>query len=164
LKEGQEQHTLVVMTATIRRATPADADAVTSVLWASRRQAMPWLAERYTEAQARDWVGRVLLVTAMAWVAVEAGRIVGYAALEDDVLGQLYIAPDFQRQGIGARLLAIARDAAGSRMSLFVFARNAGARRFYERHGFTAAEESDGSRNEEGEPDVRYEWRSAKSR
>ncbi len=152
------------MTATIRRATPTDADGITAVLWASRRQAMPWLAERYTEAEARDWVGRVLLVTAMVWVAVEAGRIVGYAALEDDVLGQLYIAPDHQRQGIGTRLLAIARDAAGSQMSLFVFARNAGARSFYERHGFTVADESDGSRNEEGEPDVRYEWHMAKSR
>ena len=66
-------------------------------------------------------------------------------------------------QGTGIRLLAIARHAAGNRMSLFVFVKNLGARRFYERHGFTAVEESDGSRNEEGEPDVRYEWRTAKS-
>ena len=49
-------------------------------------------------------------------------------------------------------------DAAGPRLSLYVFARNTSARRFYERHGFVAAEASDGARNEEGEPDVRYEW------
>lgn len=46
-------------------------------------------------------------------------------------------------------------------MSLHVFAKNEGARHFYERLGFTAVEESDGSRNEEREPDVRYEWRVA---
>ena len=34
---------------------------------------------------------------------------------------------------------------------------NTDARRFYERHGFTAVASSDGSDNEEREPDVRYE-------
>lgn len=146
------------MTATIRRAMPADADAITAVLWGSRRAAMPWLTERYTKAEARDWVGRVLLVTAMVWVAVEAGQIVGYAALDDSLLGQLYVVIDHQRQGIGTQLLTVAREAAGSPMSLYVFARNQNARRFYERHDFIVAEERDGSHNEEGEPDVRYEW------
>lgn len=119
---------------------------------------MPWLVERYTEAEARDWIGRVLLVSAMVWVAVEAERIVGFAALEGDVLGQLYIVQDYQRQGIGTQLLAAARKPAGCRMSLYVFAKNVGAKRFYERHGFTMAGESDGSRNEEHEPDVRSVW------
>ena len=73
-------------------------------------------------------------------------------------LEQLYILPDQQRQGIGTRLLGMAQTAAGSRLCLYTFTRNAGARRFYERHGFTPVAESDGSRNEEGEPDVRYEW------
>ena len=42
-------------------------------------------------------------------------------------------------------------------LRLYTFARNAGARRFYERHGFVAVAFGDGSANEEGEPDVRYE-------
>jgi hypothetical protein len=33
-----------------------------------------------------------------------------------------------------------------------------GARRFYERRGFVLTEETDGSRNEEREPDARYVW------
>ena len=41
--------------------------------------------------------------------------------------------------------------------SAITFARNAGARRFYERHGFVAVAFGDGTGNEEGEPDVRYE-------
>ena len=38
-----------------------------------------------------------------------------------------------------------------------MFQKNEGARRFYERHGFTAVEWTDGD-NEEGAPDVRYRW------
>ena len=138
---------------------PEDAEAIAAVLWSSRRAAMPWLRERYTHTEAHDWVGRVLLVTATVWVAVKAEQVVGYAALDGGLVGQLYVAPGYQRQGIGTQLLTVARAAAGSPMSLYVFARNQNARRFYERHGFTPADESDGSRNEEGEPDVRYEWR-----
>jgi len=40
---------------------------------------------------------------------------------------------------------------------LYAFQQNAGARRFYERFGFLPIEWSDGSRNEEGCPDVLYE-------
>lgn len=39
----------------------------------------------------------------------------------------------------------------------WTFAANAGARRFYERHGFVAIAVTDGD-NEEGAPDVRYHW------
>ena len=42
---------------------------------------------------------------------------------------------------------------------LWVFQRNDGARRFYERHGLTLVELTDGAGNEEREPDARYDWR-----
>jgi GNAT superfamily N-acetyltransferase len=151
------------MPAAIRRAVPADADAIAAVLWSSRRSAMPWLTERYTKADMRDWIGHIVLVTSMVWVAVEAGEIVGYSALDGNILDQLYVGPSHQRQGIGTQLLEVARAAAGSPMCVYVFAKNQNARRFYERHGFTMIDESDGSRNQEGEPDVRYEWRRPKN-
>ncbi len=40
-----------------------------------------------------------------------------------------------------------------------MFQQNTGARRFYERHGFTLVAEGDGSGNEENLPDARYRWR-----
>ena len=43
-------------------------------------------------------------------------------------------------------------------LSLWTFQRNAAARRFYERQGFTLVEATDGSRNMEKEPDVLYRW------
>ena len=50
------------MTAAIRRAVPAGADAILVVPWGSRA-AVPWLMEPYAEVEARDWTSRVLLVT-----------------------------------------------------------------------------------------------------
>ncbi|MEI9983450.1 MAG: GNAT family N-acetyltransferase [Aliidongia sp.] len=70
---------------------------------------------------------------------------------------QLYVAPDGQRQGTGSALLRLAQ-AASPTLLLWTFQRNAGARCFYERHGFVAIEETDGRRNEEREPDVLYRW------
>ena len=41
---------------------------------------------------------------------------------------------------------------------LYTFQANAGARRFYERHGFRAIQFTDGRANEEHCPDVLYEF------
>ncbi|MYR86851.1 GNAT family N-acetyltransferase, partial [Streptomyces sp. SID685] len=60
--------------------------------------------------------------------------------------------------GIGTALLETVRQASPEELSLHCFQRNTDARAFYERHGFTAGEFNDGSRNEENEPDVTYHW------
>ena len=44
-------------------------------------------------------------------------------------------------------------------LQLCSFQVNGPAQRFYERHGFIAVEHTDGSGNEEHEPDIRYVWR-----
>ena len=46
------------------------------------------------------------------------------------------------------------RSVAPDDCDLFTFQRNERARAFYEAHGFRIVNLSDGSRNEEGEPDV----------
>ena len=45
-----------------------------------------------------------------------------------------------------------------SALQLWAFQRNTAARAFYEAHGFTVQRLTDGSGNEEGEPDVLYAW------
>jgi ribosomal protein S18 acetylase RimI-like enzyme len=69
------------------------------------------------------------------------------------------VLPRAQRRGIGTALLDIARSKL-ARLELWTFQRNAQARRFYEARGFVLVEETDGSRNEEREPDARYLWSS----
>ena len=69
----------------------------------------------------------------------------------------LYILPECQDRGLGRQLLEKAM--AGAReLRLWTFQANEKARRFYERHGFTAERLTDGADNEEKQPDVLYHW------
>ncbi len=144
----------------IRRAHAEDADAVTEVFLASRAAAMPYLPRLYDDEQTRAWIAQVVLPGCLTWVAESAttGEILGFAALDGDVLEHLYLRPDVRRQGIGSALLAQARQASPGGLRLRVFTRNTDARSFYERHGFRPVDEDDGSRNEENEPDMTYHW------
>jgi ribosomal protein S18 acetylase RimI-like enzyme len=145
------------VTVVVRPATAADADAVTSVFLASRAAALPWLPRLYSDEETRWWVEHVVLAECSVWVATEPD-VVGFAALRGAVLEHLYLQPDRRGQGIGTLLLHQVRQAGSSGLTLSVFARNTAARAFYEHHGFQMLGVSDGSRNEECEPDVTYEW------
>ena len=55
--------------------------------------------------------------------------------------------------------MALAKERSPGGLGLWTFQVNKPAHRFYERHGFAVVRYTDGSDNEEREPDVRYEWR-----
>ena len=93
------------------------------------------------------------------WVASEGGGVLGFAILSADQLLQLHVDPDEQNKGIGGLLLGQAKDRRPSGFSLWVFQKNEGARRFYERHGLELVRVTDGTGNEEREPDALYAWR-----
>ena len=61
--------------------------------------------------------------------------------------------------GLGSRFVRLAKTRRPHGLDLYTFQVNAGARRFYERHGFRVVDLDDGARNEEHQPDVRYRWR-----
>ena len=86
------------------------------------------------------------------WVA-EAEAIVGFIAWREGWIDHLYVDVGWTGRGIGAALLAKACEAQ-DKLSLWAFQRNRDALRFYRRHGFRLVEATDGSRNEENEPDV----------
>jgi GNAT superfamily N-acetyltransferase len=98
------------------------------------------------------------------WVAELDGRLVGFIAVEHsrtldaDVLERIYVEPAEQGQGIGAALLDKAKERRPGGIHLWVFQKNEGARRFYERHGFQLVKLTDGSHNMEREPDALYAW------
>lgn len=107
----------------------------------------------------RGWVRDVLVPLRETWVAVEDGEVVGLLSIAPGNLDQLYVGPDRLGRGIGRRLVDLAKERSPAGLSLWTFQVNARARRFYERNGFAAVEFGDGSTNQEGQPDVRYEWR-----
>ena len=98
------------------------------------------------------------------WVAEDGGRLLGFLAIEHstnlgaDVLERLYVEPAEQRRGVGTALLAKAKELRPDGLHLWVFQKNEGARRFYERHGFRLVRLTDGSGNVEREPDALYAW------
>ncbi len=70
---------------------------------------------------------------------------------------QMAVDPALVGKGIGSLLLAHALRTLPLPLRLYTFQANAGARRFYERHGFCAIKFTDGQANEERCPDVLYE-------
>jgi ribosomal protein S18 acetylase RimI-like enzyme len=144
---------------TIRSARSDDAEAIADVLIDSRREAMPWLpGGLHSREEAIAYFAGHVLLHEEVLVAELNKLVVGFMALEGDHVDHLYIAPSFQGRGIGDKLLAMAKQLRPSGLTLWTFQRNERARRFYEARGFVASEFTDGSRNEEREPDVLYAW------
>jgi GNAT superfamily N-acetyltransferase len=128
--------------------------------------AMPSLAELHTPDEDRWFLREVVVHTTEVWVAEHDGRVVGFTALGArdglDVLEHIYVARDEQEHGIGSELMEHAKQRRPDGFHLWVFQANHGARRFYERHGLRLVELTDGSGNDEKEPDALYEWLGAR--
>jgi GNAT superfamily N-acetyltransferase len=140
----------------IRRATREDAPAI-SELFVRARDEMTYLP-RIPE-HVRPRLGRWFLDRAELWVVQEEERIVGFAGLSGSELTHLYTDPSAQNRGVGRTLLDHVKNLRPERLELWVFQKNEGARRFYERQGFVLVRLTDGARNIEREPDALYEWR-----
>lgn len=97
-------------------------------------------------------------------LAEDEGRVIAFLAREGEEIRLLYTHPDRLGRGAGTALIERAKQAPVPALWLWCFQANARARRFYEARGFTAVEFTDGSRNEEGVPDMRYLWQRSGSR
>lgn len=142
----------------LRRATAPDAAAAADVWLRSFAAALPTVVRAHSDDEVWAYFREVVVPRQEAWVAEAAERIVGLLVLDDDQLSQLYLDPDWRGRGIGDRCVHLAKRRRPDGLSLWTFQVNKPAHRFYERHGFVAVEYTDGSGNEEREPDVRYVW------
>lgn len=145
--------------AVVRLAVDSDAAAVADVWLRSFAAAMPDVRRAHTDQQVRDWFRDAVLPLLETWVAAVDDVVVGMMVLDGPELEQLYVDPPWWGRGIGGRLVELAKRRHPAGLGLWTFQVNDRARRFYERHGFVATESTDGHRNEEHEPDVRYVWR-----
>ena len=93
------------------------------------------------------------------WVTVaELGsEVAGFISRDGHEIDALFVAGWAQGQGLGTALLNDAK-ARTDWLELWTFQQNAGAQRFYLRHGFEEVARTDGD-NDEGLPDIRYHWR-----
>lgn len=142
----------------LRRAEDADARPAAEVWLRSFAAALPSVSCAHSPDDVRDWFARVLVPQYETWVADRNGQVLGLLVLNGPELKQLYLEPDWRGRGLGDRFIALAKAQRPAGLSLWTFQVNAAARRFYERHDFCEAEQTDGSRNDEREPDVHYLW------
>jgi GNAT superfamily N-acetyltransferase len=143
---------------TIRPAREDDAFAISQAQVDARRVAMPWLSVLHTFEDAVRFFGDFVIPNQIVLVAELEEGVVGFIAIEGAWVDHLYVAPAHQGIGNGDALLQKAKELRPDGLMLWTFERNHRARRFYERRGFVAIEFTDGSRNEERTPDVRYQW------
>lgn len=89
-------------------------------------------------------------------VVRENDVIIGFVASTSESISQLYVRVDRIGQGIGRKLLDLAKSESCGSLWLHTFQRNERARRFYERNGFAPI--ARGFEPFWQLPDVRYRW------
>lgn len=126
---------------------------------------MPYAPVAHTDVEVRSWIENQLLPAGNVTVAEVDSEVVGFVATSNDGncmwVDHMYVLPASTGHGFGAALFRHALGGVTQPVRLYTFQNNSGARRFYERFGFSPIEFTDGSTNEEKCPDVLYE-RSAK--
>ncbi|MGZ4764386.1 MAG: GNAT family N-acetyltransferase [Ilumatobacteraceae bacterium] len=151
---------------TLRPAVVDDAAGCARVYTRAHDFAMAEVPEPHTEAEVTAWIGGQAIpgqgigqgIEGMdVWVADLDGVVVGQLMLARGWLHHLYIDPAWIGRGLGDEFIALARQRQPDGLQLWAFQSNTRARRFYERHGFVAVEFTDGHRNDERWPDVRYQ-------
>ena len=142
----------------LRRLVLKDMAAAAAVHRVSFDRALPWLAGLHTPAEDRAFYRNQVFKSCDVWGAERQSKLVGIIAFREDWIDQLYVLPHAQGRGVGSDLLEVAQEAFPV-LNLWTFQCNARARRFYELNGFVALRETDGSGNEEKEPDLLYRWK-----
>ena len=144
------------MPTTIRRATPADAQAIADV-FLDARATMTYLPQLHSQDETRGFIASVVR-DKETWAADREGRIVGFAVVDGGWLEHLYVHPSRFNTATGHKLFTQVTARHPQGFQLWVFQQNAGARRFYERHGCALVRLTDGADNEEKVPDALYVW------
>lgn len=130
----------------IRSARSADSERCAEIFLQGRRQAFSWQpADRFGLDDYYDCVREDSVLVAEvdgAGAGTGAGTVVGFVSLDPKagVIHNLFIDPEWHKRGIGSALLREALDllrGGPHPVELACAARNAAARAFYERNGWT---------------------------
>jgi chorismate mutase/GNAT superfamily N-acetyltransferase len=153
---------------TLRPATGDDAEALAEMFVTAREAAYPAMPRTvHTPQECRRWFREVLGLEPRTipmpaaretWVAESDGDLVGYAVVDPAWLDSLYVRPDLTGSGIGSALLDLVKGLRPDGFALWVFETNTRAQAFYRRHGLVVVRRTDGSDNDEREPDLEMAW------
>jgi GNAT superfamily N-acetyltransferase len=140
----------------IRRAVAQDAAPVARLFRAVRLASLPYLPDLHTAEEDLWFFRNRVFAECEVWVA-QAAAIDGFIAFRAGWIDHLYVRPGHQRRGVGRAMLARAMQT-HSPLRLWTFQQNTPALAFYAAHGFREIERTEGTGNEEREPDVLLKW------
>lgn len=92
------------------------------------------------------------------WLAKMNSEPIGFVAIGQNFIDQLYISPAHQGSGLGSFWIEQAKTIYPDFLELYTLASNKRAIAFYEKHGFAITER--GIAPDEKVPDVKMRWRS----
>lgn len=143
----------------LRQAVFSDMEAVARFNRHVRKTCFSYRPDLHTPEEDLAFFRNEVFPLSTIWLAEAGGELVGFAAVSEGWLDHLYVDPAWHGRGVGSTLLERAKEG-NSQLDLWTFQRNVQARRFYEHRGFRLVELTDGSANEEQEPDAHYRWTS----
>jgi len=111
------------------------------------------------EAKAIDVFARIIQDKCSVWVYEKGDEIVGFMAMDKNLIDRLYIDPSSQSQGIGSIFIEYAKGLYPTGLVLKTHEQNKRARAFYEERGFKPVRFGL-SPPPESMPDVEYQWSS----
>jgi ribosomal protein S18 acetylase RimI-like enzyme len=144
------------LSAIIRRADISESDEIARIHRECRETALPFLPVLHTLDEDRAFFRTRVFPACEIWVSDDS-IIMGFIAFREGWVDHLYIHPRHNRLGHGRALTRVAKERY-SDLQLWTFQRNRNAILFYETEGFRLMRETDGSENEEREPDALYRW------
>lgn len=123
----------------LRRLQKDDIERVMQIWLKTNIQAHHYIDESYWKAR-YDNV-KQMISESEVYVCEKSEQIIGFIGLSDNYIAGLFVASDFQSQGIGKRLLGYVK-AFKPELSLQVYRKNRNAIRFYLKEGFVVESEA----------------------
>lgn len=145
---------------TIRPFRPQELDSVVDLWYSTWHATFPDLRHHEPKDEWRRRFETEIAVEERVYIAEVDGRIAGFLAVKDRGGGQgylheIFVAPEFQRRGVGSTLMGLAKALAPAGLRLHTLQRNTQAAAFYARHGFTVVSTGVGR---VGLPNAQYGW------
>jgi len=117
----------------------AQAAAVHAASWQKSHQSFcsEAFVAQHTPQQQERYLCSEMAAGKRIWLLEDDGDAVGLVSVHGSLIENLYVAPEKQNQGYGTMLLYFAMDQCEDVPTLWILDNNHGARRLYERNGFT---------------------------
>jgi GNAT superfamily N-acetyltransferase len=125
-------------------------------MWRASFEAGVGVIDPHPLSEQRQYFLTEVLPRNVVCLAIHADALVGFIAASAESVAQLYVRVGCQRRGVGAQLLTWAKERSTGKLWLYTYARNLGARAFYERNGFVAI--AHGFEPMLQLEDIKYQW------